>query len=376
MEENIRERGITLVSLAVTVIVLMILAGIIVNTNSGRNAIFNVANNKKEETEKMTIEESIKMDLEENSPKNYDELIEFLKNYGEIKNENLPDEAVLITTEGSYQILIKDLWNIDKQEIGVSIGDYIEYKYDGGTYNINGENSGTNQLQTITDTTTDASIWRVVDVNKQNNQIKIIPTTLNNYTVTLKGAEGFNNGVKILNDICNKIFCNTDYNTTAKNISIKDLEKISSNVSELRGTNYGIEKKYTSLVYPDVIKNENDSSMQNGFFSGTSSSNNISLIQNYYTGNIVYTNEIYQNIISKGNYWISSRAINNNNSNAEYYLRNLKIENTSNLSGTKLFDSNGQAGSGTFNLLPVVTLKDITFLEGNGSKESPYKFIK
>lgn len=375
MKKSINEKGITLVALVVTVVVLMILSGIIITTSSDNNGVLNIAKDKKEETERMSLEESIKIELEEDKPKTYEELIGFLKNYGEIKNEDLPDEAVLITSKGNYEFKVKDIWNVDKQEIGVDIGDYIEYKYDGGTYEINGENSGTNQVQNIEEIENTTSIWKVIDVNKQNNQIKIIPTTLNSNTVTLKGANGFNNGVKILNDICNTLFSNVEYNTTARNINIEDIEKIISNTKELRSSRYGTEKKYTSLMYPSVLNDEKDISIQKNFFNGTKTSDNISFIQTYYTGNIEYIDD-YKSIIPNGEYWISTRAINNTESNAEYYLRTLIVSNTSNIAGTKLFDSKGQTGTNTFNILPVVTLSDITFLEGNGTQELPYKFIE
>lgn len=375
MKKSINEKGITLVALVVTVVVLMILSGIIITTSSDNNGVLNIAKDKKEETERMSLEESIKIELEEDNPQSYEELIEFLSNYGKIINEDSPEEATLITTKGNYEFLIKNIWNVNKKEIGVTIGDYIEYKYDGGTYEINGENSGTNQVQNIEEIENTTSIWKVIDVNKQNNQIKIIPTTLNSNTVTLKGANGFNNGVKILNDICNTLFSNVEYNTTARNINIEDIEKIISNTKELRSSRYGTEKKYTSLMYPSVLNDEKDISIQKNFFNGTKTSDNISFIQTYYTGNIEYIDD-YKSIIPNGEYWISTRAINNTESNAEYYLRTLIVSNTSNIAGTKLFDSKGQTGTNTFNILPVVTLSDITFLEGNGTQELPYKFIE
>ena len=375
MKKNIGEKGITLVSLTVTVLVLMILASIIITTNSKNSGVLNIANNKKEETEKMTIEESLKIELEEDPPESYADLIEFLKNYGQIQNEEVPEQATLVTTKGNYSILVKDIWNMDKQELGVSIGDYVEYSYYGGTYIVDGTYSGTNQNQTITVPDSYNTLWRVIEVNKQSKQIKIIPTNLNDYTVTLSGVNGFNNGVKILNDLCNKVFSNIQYNTSARNINIEDIEKMSSNISELRGTNYGTERKYTSISYPKVISKENDNSIQDEFFLGTENSDNLSHIQTYYSGNIVYSNSNYNDIISEGSYWLSSRAI-NNNEDAEYYLRTLNVSNKTNLSGTKLFDSKGQDGSNTFNILPVVLLSDVTFDTGYGTQEEPYKLGK
>ena len=71
MKSNFKEKGITLVSLVVTVVVLMILAGVIISNNMGENGVLNIVNDKKEETEKMTIEETIKTELAEDPPESY-----------------------------------------------------------------------------------------------------------------------------------------------------------------------------------------------------------------------------------------------------------------------------------------------------------------
>lgn len=373
MEVNIKERGITLISLAVTVVVLMFLAGIIITANKDNNGILDIANNKKEETERMTIEEGIKIELQEDPPESYADLIEFLKGYGTILNEDVPDEATLVTTKGEYKILVKDIWNTDKEELGISVGDYVEYSYDGGTYIVDGTYSGTNEEKTITIPNSGTSIWRVIDVNKQSKQVKIIPTNLNNYEITLNGVNGFNNGVKILNDLCNQIFSNTQYNATAKNINIEDIEKLSSNISELKGVNFGSEKEYNSLVYPYVLKGENNNnSNQDDFFYNYENASNIKLMQTYYEGNIELKSSKYNDLLPSGSYWISSRAI-NNTSNAEYYLRTLNTVNTVTLSGTKLFNSQGQEQSNTFSVLPIVTIESNNLNSGKGTQSEPYR---
>ena len=117
MKENLKENGITLVSLVITVVVLFFLAGIIITTNTQDNGVLNIANDKKEETEKMTIDESIKLELAEDPPKSYSDLIDFLRDYGEIENEDIPDEAKLITTNGQYEFYVKNIWNVDKQKL-------------------------------------------------------------------------------------------------------------------------------------------------------------------------------------------------------------------------------------------------------------------
>ena len=56
-----RNKGITLISLIVTIIVLLILAGVAISMLSGENGILNQATRAKTRTESKTIEEQVKL---------------------------------------------------------------------------------------------------------------------------------------------------------------------------------------------------------------------------------------------------------------------------------------------------------------------------
>ena len=56
-----RNKGITLIALVVTIIVLLILAGVSINMLTGQNGILNRASEAKEKTEKSQKEENKKM---------------------------------------------------------------------------------------------------------------------------------------------------------------------------------------------------------------------------------------------------------------------------------------------------------------------------
>lgn len=56
-----KNRGITLIALVITIIVLLILAGISIATLTGQNGILNKANTAKEESKKAEYEETIKL---------------------------------------------------------------------------------------------------------------------------------------------------------------------------------------------------------------------------------------------------------------------------------------------------------------------------
>ena len=60
-----RNKGITLIALVITIIVLLILAGVTIVTLTGENGILTQANNVKEQTEQSELEEEVKLKIAE-----------------------------------------------------------------------------------------------------------------------------------------------------------------------------------------------------------------------------------------------------------------------------------------------------------------------
>ena len=60
-KSSINNQGITLIALVITIIVLLILAGITITTLTGDNGILSKANNASEETKKKEYEEVLKI---------------------------------------------------------------------------------------------------------------------------------------------------------------------------------------------------------------------------------------------------------------------------------------------------------------------------
>ena len=113
MDIYFKEKGITLVSLVVTIVLLMILSGVFIGISSNNNTALNLAQDKKTETEQLLIVEDIKNQLSEDPPKTYDELINFLKNYGIVSNADDQENAILTTNRGGYQVKVSEIWNVD-----------------------------------------------------------------------------------------------------------------------------------------------------------------------------------------------------------------------------------------------------------------------
>ena len=110
----LQQRGITLVALVISIILLLILAGISIQalTNQG---IFAQANNAKRESEIANIKEKIALDIYEKQLEpplgsiTEEQLETILGKYGTV-NKREDGTIVGITTEKGYEILLKDIY--------------------------------------------------------------------------------------------------------------------------------------------------------------------------------------------------------------------------------------------------------------------------
>ncbi len=143
------EKGITLIALVVTIIVLIILAGVSISMVVGDNGIISQAQNAKEETEKADVKEKTQMDilekeLENEGNINKGDFVTILNQYfdGVPTEENLPEDLnnlTLISKEayGGHEMNIGDIWNgtfaqasLAETVTGTNYGDYIDYSID------------------------------------------------------------------------------------------------------------------------------------------------------------------------------------------------------------------------------------------------------
>ena len=104
-----KNKGITLIALVVTIVVLLILAGISIGALTGDNGIINQAHTAKEDTEIASWEEQIDLAIidAENKHRNptLDDIKEELKNKGVIDDYSQVDkDGVITTNEPSYEI--------------------------------------------------------------------------------------------------------------------------------------------------------------------------------------------------------------------------------------------------------------------------------
>ena len=278
----------------------------------------------------------------------------------------------------------------------LKVGDTINYN-PSGTYNWNKEyatsnDTGTQTLNSSTGESFNVSQWKVLSIDKNANKIEMVPATIPSGTVTLQGAQGYNNAVKLLNDACSSLYGNTSKGITARSIKEEDFVKVGGtkwkNYREAfvhNGIKYGNQASAytTNNYYTTMYKNEanhvidgtktesglkqseqtsliakTDESSTNGYLRATKS---IQPYLTYYnTTDYVTTAGIFEGysniLLPKGgstNYWVASRCVNLGSNNCGFYVR---LVFSGCFGAGYLFDSGTGVSSSNRAFFPVVSL--------------------
>ena len=205
-------------------------------------------------------------------------------NYGDISGSTF-DDKVLKTEKGSYEIKLSDIWQPEKADEGVTIpegleiGSYVSYN-PSGTYPWYSEycsspedTSYEKTLDSSTGQPFNIDTWRVFDINEETGEVTLVPdhstddgndgASATSGTVYLKGAQGYNNGVKLLNDACSALYGNEAKGIKARSINIEDIEgkMIDTELAKVYEENgYGeqVSTAYTegTSYYPSIYAKE------------------------------------------------------------------------------------------------------------------------
>ena len=285
--KNEKQQGITLIALVVTIVILLILAGIAIGTLTGDNGIIDQAHTAKEDTEIASWEEQIDLAIIDAENKHrdptLDDVIEELKNKGVItNNEQVKENGDIETNEPTYMITGKLDDYIPYIPEGLEIGSEVSYSPE-GSYNWDGDyyysGSSTHNDVALNTSSSNYAItsWKVLDIDKENEIVKLVPTAPTKGTVILRGAQGYNNGVKLLNDACSNLYgyAGQKEGISAESIDIDDIEhymtdeafKEAHNYISSRGTKYGeqVSNAYSkSSSYYPLIYTEEEKSVIDG----------------------------------------------------------------------------------------------------------------
>ena len=341
-----KQKGITLIALVITIVVLLILAGVSINAIFSDSGII-----KKAQEAQNKMDQAIENDLREiNELNNY--LNEIIKNTETGGNTTTPSEIIV----GDYT------WTQNKTQLtgthkttGATVTKEVgeNYIYDCGVSSYTGE-------------------WKILGA--ENGKL-LIMSTKDIGTLQLSGKEGYNTGVTQLNNMCKP------YGTNARSIKIEDINRVTGydpnkpgdgkKYGEGRMYEYGNRVTYTSSgsigtngqTYNGNISYEHPDGRiigQNGETSITETSTYYYYYADTLTMNssgtilgIAKTTNAYKTLFN-ASYWLASSCIHNDTISSSFIMR---FVNTSGyVYYSTLWISNGVANSPTFGVRAVVSL--------------------
>ncbi len=278
----------------------------------------------------------------------------------------------------------------------LQVGDVINYS-PSGTYSwdrnyATSNSTATDTLSSSVGQSFNISKWKVLSIDKSTGKIEMVPATIPSGTVTLQGAQGYNNAVKLLNDACSSLYSDTSKGITARSITEEDFVKVGGTKWTNKRASYVNYAKYgnqygtpytTNNSYPTMYKNEanhvidgpkiesglkqseqtsliakTDEKATNGYLKAEKS---IQPYQTYYNTTDYATTasllEGYSNILlpkgSSTTYWVASRCVDLSSSHCNFSVRYV---NSGYFGAYYMFYSGTGVNSGSRAVFPVVSL--------------------
>ena len=362
------QNAITLIALVITIIVLLILAGISIAalTNQG---LFAKANEAKQKMDDATI------------------------NQAKILNEYEDELKKYIPGQSEEKL-------VDKVNDGtIKIGDYVKYKPDElkndilQTLKDNLKNySGKSDSEANSVIQRDELTWRVLDV--KDGQVRLISSTPTKSLITLYGYNGYNNAVKLLDDACRTLY-NSSLASEVQNIKIEDIQNKMKTDYKTLDPKYGTmlspsNKFYLSILLKEkdqkitidketITGNELDLSEQENLINQTEKLQATALNVKYtywykmMESTDFYNDKYYEIFINNGSnyetYWMSSRCIAGDSGIA--YFNIFRFDNEGFVGAGHVYNSSDDERPDDYAFRPVITLNSNVQLDkinsGNGS---------
>ena len=350
-------KGITLVALVVTIVVLLILAGVSINLVLGNNGI--IAKAKEAETKSAEASEN------------------------DLKGMNA------LTEEMNNALGEKPKVDLTKYKIG----DFVNYEYDvvsSGYETPSTENGFGNQ--TIAQST-ETLKWRILNIDEAKGTVDLASAAPTSNTVGFKAILGYNNGPYVMDKICEALYSNNSRGIKARRIDLLDMEKhlTSDGITARNGSSsavkYGKTKTYASNTeYPSLyagqkgagvnvaetevetkmekidITKGNDPYEESKAIAETEPTKDstfetgkpLTVTSTYYGISINGTNYGTAGDVMKSNnaFWVASRCVYADSDYAHFGLRDAYTH----MYNGSMYDSSGSTGSNDYCLRPVVSL--------------------
>ena len=284
-------------------------------------------------------------------------------------------------------------------ELASNVGKYVDYTPASGTFTSEGQyNGGGDQnFSTIT-----SLKWRILKAS--DNTLTLISDTTANTGFYLSGANGYNNGVLLLNNACKEMYSNSNLGATGRSLNIDDIEEVSSYNGTEYSDRYGTQGTASNTSYPRIFEYEitgaprgvygtkYNLSEQDSYVTGIGSGYPLIGIFTYYNYKMTseYVSPTYLELFVYNpgttayldqDYWIASRCAQYFYGTSSFHFGMFYIgESMGNggfLRGSRLYESDSTAGAVSFSyaIRPCVNIdlsKVNVGLTGDGSSGSPY----
>ena len=353
------------------IIILLILAGISISalTNTG---IFQKAKDAKQKSEDAELDQNTKLDEYENE----------LDKYLPKQNENSLAKAVKV---GEYVAYTPD--KLDNNALTTLKTNLKNYS---------GESDDTTNSAIARD---DSLRWRVLDIDEKTGAVRLISAEPTSSKVALRGYNGYNNAVKLLDDACSTLY-NSKLATKVQNLKIEDIQdKMKTDYTKI-DSDYDNRFTPSSKYYPSILTKEKeqkitvgqntttgtelDFSEQKTFENQTESKQADTLDVKYtYWVKTMSANDFdgenkemyYKLFINNGSnyptYWMSSRCVRAYSAGAIFCVRNV---DSGFVYAGDLCGSENVVCTNVGAFRPCITLNsNVQVTSGNGTESTPFE---
>ena len=384
---KLKQSGITIIALVVTIIILLILAGITISMVSN-DGILGKAKNAAAVSDKSFAEEEMSMylaglNIQREQEENAERLADYLS--ANVGNDGLED--FLNNGDGYAQVAYKGhnyMVNLDDGTFT-----YIG-KTDGKGVNrhlkqiLNSDNQDVPGIAMVEagEIETEDLGWKVLSTNSDGT-VNLIANANTNFEVQIEGINGYTNGVKALNEICSKLYGSLEIKGK------KVLSARSVNAEDFYNVRYSVSRAYQNNKKIEPIINQKDTT-NHGFStdqindyidiantSGAQSSNTQMLVANTSPRimNLNRTNKSTVSLMNTGNnYWLATRSAYydwnkgtdgktpySEELSRDYYQLDYVMTDGARAASTLFtvgqnYATSGSNGSGSCSLRPVITV--------------------
>lgn len=409
-----KQAGITLVALVVTIVVLLILAGVSIRLVLDNNGIITKAGDARDKTYIEAIKEAKEMwNTEKYLGSTTDKLADYLFKQGVItEEEKTIVENNETITKGKYSVSFKQTVAEAFKEGKLQVGDWVNYqnpttvsakvKEKDSNYSDTGYTSPASRTgitkengydedidQTYSLTNNGKAVnWRILGLSDDGRLMLTTGSPIqstynssealsnsNNPYLLLYGAESYEYGPEELNKIC-AIYKN-DLADEAKSMTQKDIDKITGVTTESKIKEVNLDNYYENKQYGDTYSNDN-AWTPSSFLKGESATTISDKIDGYYYSvnskdaddapSVTVSDSIYDMLFAGTTYptgktyWLASRGVYGNSVYACFGPCGVLINGGVAYAGyISLFGSHGGEGDFLGAVRPVVYLKsDVT----------------